>query len=164
MRKRRSMEWDKHLAYEIRQLCSDLELLYSVWPEMHGATPTMLPEGIAYFEALLVHCRNLLEFLIRGPVHDGAALSPADFGLHAYDYLAAATRFENAIAANADEVYGHICTYVSHLSKDRDLGIPYWELQPIAAILLQELGNFATAVEAAGGDLPLVRAALEECG
>lgn len=62
------MTWDKHLAYEIRQLCSDLDLLYEIWPAMHGATPSDPVEGVAYFEASLVHARNLIEFLVRGPV------------------------------------------------------------------------------------------------
>lgn len=85
------MEWDKHLAYEINELCRDLERLYESWPGMHGATPTPWerPEAVAYFEALLVHARNLIEFFVVGPVKHENALTPGDFGLVSHDRAAA---------------------------------------------------------------------------
>ena len=155
------MSYDQHLAYEIDQLRDDIDLLYRVWPAMHGATPTNLGPGIAFFEAALVHIRNLIEFLIRGPVDHPAALQPGDFGLSHYDYAAAAERFSDDMSEGVDETYGRICAYVSHLSKDRDLGVPYWELQPLADVLVEEANRFADAAAAAGHAVPEVRAALD---
>ena len=156
------MSAEEHLAYEVRQLRWDLERLYEVWRAMHGATPTQMVEGTAYFEAALIHARNLIEFLVRdGSTHDDA-LTVSDFGLTRYVYAEAARRFENDIGAPADDVYGRICTYVSHLSRARDLEVPSWELQPIEASLCDLVERFVEQVEAIGSELPLVREALVE--
>ena len=69
-------------------------------------------------------------------------------------------RFADGVGEDADETYGRICTYVSHLSKDRDLGVPYWELQPIANVLVEEANHFADAVEDTSHTVPEVSAAL----
>src|SRR5690349_19511189 len=111
-------------------MLDDLALLYRVWPAMHGATPSNLGEGIAYFEAALVHMRNLVEFLVRGPVEHEDSLHPGDFGLRHYDYQGARDRFTAELGEDVDTTYGRICTYVSHLSKARDRAVPSWELQP----------------------------------
>ena len=84
---------DHHLAYEIRCLCQDMDMLYRVWPEMNGATPSFLPEGTAYFEAALVHARNLTEFFVR-PNGDPETLSPSDFGLRRFSYEDSSHRFQ----------------------------------------------------------------------
>lgn len=155
------MSHEQHLAYEVRQLRLDLEKLYDVWPAMHGATPTQWVDGVAYFEAALVHVRNLIEFLIRGDPH-GDALAVGDFGLTHYDYLDAKARFEHDVGRSADEVYADICTYVSHLSKSRSLETPGWELQPIEASLCELVKLFADQVlDVTGVDLVEVRDALE---
>lgn len=153
---------EEHLAYEVRQLRWDLEKLYSVWNAMHGATPTRLLEGTAYFEAALVHARNLIEFLIHSDSPHQDALTPGDFGLGHYDHAAAAKRFEDEVGLSPDQVYSDICTYVSHLSRARSLGVPYWELQPIEAGLLALVEAFIDAVESQGRALSLVRDALTE--
>ncbi|HUP70313.1 MAG TPA: hypothetical protein VM142_10925 [Acidimicrobiales bacterium] len=156
------MTAEKHLAYEVRQLRWDLERLYKVWPAMHGATPTQMVEGTAYFEAALIHARNLIEFLVRdGSAHDDA-LTVRDFGLTRYDYADAARRFESDIGTSEDVVYSRICTYVSHLSRARDLTVPSWELQPIEASLCNLMQHFVEQVEAIGSEIPLVQKALVE--
>jgi hypothetical protein len=157
------MSLDDHLAYEIAQMCDDLDLLLEVWPAMHGATPSNLREGIAYFEAALVHMRNLIEFLVRGPPDHEDSLRPGDFGLSNYDYAAAQNRFSAAIPEGVEGTYGQICTYVSHLSKVRDRDVPSWDLQPLAATLVEEAKRFADAARDAGVELPEVRRALERC-
>lgn len=154
------MSADQHLAYEIDQMRDDLDLLYEVWPAMHGATPSNLGPGIAYFEAALVHMRNLLEFFVRGPVDHPDSLFPAEFGLAHYDYAAAEERFADGIGEAVDDTYGRICTYVSHLSTERDRGTPSWKLQPLADMLVEEATRFADAAEAVGCEMPQVRAAL----
>lgn len=154
------MSGDQHLAYELDQVREDLNLLYEVWPAMHGATPTHLGDGVAYFEAALVHMRNLLEFLVRGPANHVDSLLPGDFGIPHYNYYAAQQRFVESMGEDSDETYGRICTYVSHLSKARDYGVPSWGLQPLAATLLDEAARFADEAEAAGHAVPQVREAL----
>jgi hypothetical protein len=62
-----------------------------------------------------------------------------------------------------ETTYHRICTYVSHISKDRDLGVPSWELQPLVDVLLAEAHLFVDEVERDGGEVPEVRAALEGC-
>jgi hypothetical protein len=47
-----------------------------------------------------------------------------------------------------------ICTYVSHQSKDRDLGVPYWEPPPLADALVEEADRFADAAEAEATPFP----------
>lgn len=154
------MSHEEHLAYEVRQLRWDLERLYAVWPAMHGATPTRMQEGTAYFEAALIHARNLIEFLVRGHSPHDDALTPRDFGQTHYDYEIAARRFEEDIGVSAEDVYARICTYVSHLSRSRDVDTPGWELQPIEASLCDLVADFVDQVESAGAELPLVREAL----
>lgn len=156
------MPWDEHLAYEIDQMCNDMDLLYEYWVASHGATPTDLAEEARpYFEAALVHMRNLLELLVRCPTADPSALWPEDFGARDWDYEAAQHRFVNSMGEPVDYSYGRICSYVSHLSKDRDLGPPKWEPQPLRDVLLAEAQRFLDEVEANGGSLPGVRAILE---
>jgi hypothetical protein len=159
------VEWDKHLAYEIKELCRDLERLYESWPGIHGATPTPWerPDAVAYFEALLVHARNLIEFFIVGPVKHENALTPGDFGLANHNHDAARARFQNGVGEDVDDMYSMICTYVSHLSKARDFEAPYWPLQPLVETLVGEAELFAGAAAQVGHELPLTRAAIAEC-
>ncbi len=154
------MTAEEHLAYEVRQLRWDLDRLYETWPAMHGATPTQMVEGTAYFEAALIHARNLIEFLMHESSTHQDALTVHDFGLTRYDHAAAARTFQDDVGAAEDEVYGRICTYVSHLSRARDLGTPSWELQPIEASLCDLVERFVEQVEETGTTLPLVRDAL----
>lgn len=156
------MSAEKHLAYEIRQLRWDLERLYEVWPAMHGATPTNMVAGTAYFEAALVHARNLIEFLVRGNSPHPDAIMPKDFGLSRYDFDEAARRFAADMGVDADDVYQRICSYVSHLSSARDLETPSWELQPLEEVLCDLVERFITQVEESGDELPVVREALLE--
>jgi hypothetical protein len=155
--------WDEHLAYEVRELCSDLDLLHPIWPAMHGATPANLEEGTAFFEAALVHARNLLELLVRGPVANDDALTPEDFGIPAWSYAEAAERFEASLEESVEESYARICTYVSHLSRNREPGVPYWELQPLVDQLLEEAGRFVDDAESRGTELPQTRDSLLSC-
>ena len=159
------MDYDKHLAYEVHELCRDLDRLFEVWPELHGATPMPWeqPDAGAFFEALLVHVRNLIEFLVLGPVKHENALTPADFGLTSHNYDAARGRFADAVHEDVEDTYSMICTYVAHLSKARDWNPPYWPLQPLVDALVDELERFVAAAEARGRELPLTRAAIAEC-
>jgi hypothetical protein len=160
------MDWDKHLAYEINELCRDLDRLYESWPGMHGATPTPWerPEAVAYFEALLVHARNLIEFFVVGPVKHENALTPGDFGLGHHNYDAARARFRDGVGWNVEAMYSMICTYVSHLSKERDVELPYWPLQPLVETLTEEADLFTRAAEQIGNALPLTCAAIADAG
>lgn len=156
------MTYEDHLAYEVRQLRCDIERLYDAWPAMHGATPTRLGEGIAYFEASLLHARNLMEFLTRGSSPHADALTPEDFGIDYYDYAAASETFEQDFGSSADSAYSQICTYVSHLSRERDVGTPTWELQPLEQTLLALVRQFVTLCSDKGIELPSVQAALTD--
>jgi hypothetical protein len=156
------MSVEDHLAYEVRQLRWDLERLSAIWPAMHGATPTNMVEGTAYFEAALLHARNLIEFLLRGSSPHSDAITPRDFGLVHYDFDSAGRRFEDELGIAADVIYERICSYVSHLSRARDVGIPGWELQPLEAVLCDLVASFVADVEATGQTLHLVRDALAE--
>ena len=156
------MPWDEHLAYEIDQMCNDMDLLYDYWVASHGATPTDLAEEARpYFEAALVHMRNLLELFVRYPTADQMALWPADFGAPRWNYPEAQRRFEEELGEPVEHAYGRICSYVSHLSKDRDVGPPMWEPQPLRDLLLDEARRFLCEVQTEGGNLPLVAKILE---
>lgn len=150
------------IAYEVNELCSDLDRLFEAWPGMHGATPTpwVRPEAVAYFEALLVHARNLIEFFVVGSVKHEDALTPGDFGLANHNYDAARKRFHEGVGENVNATYSMICTYVSHLSKARDFEPPYWPLQPLVDTLVDEAERFASAAAQIGHELPLTCAAI----
>lgn len=142
-------------------MCNDMDLFYPHWRASHGATPTDLAEEARpYFEAALVHMRNLLELLVRGPTADPSALGPEDFGVPRWDYNAARARFETDMGEQVDVTYARICSYVSHLSKDRDMGTPLWEPQPLQELLLAESQRFLAEAERNGQRLPLVRVVL----
>lgn len=159
-----AVKWDKHLAYEINELCSGLDRLYESWPGMHGATPTPWdqPEAVAYFEALLIHARNLIEFFVVGPVKHEDALTPGDFGVSNHNHDEARARFHDGVGMDVDDMYSDICTYVSHLSKARDFEPPYWPLQPLVDTLVDEAVLFVDAAAQRGHELPLTRAAIAE--
>ena len=154
------MAVDKHLAYEVDQMCNCLDLLQEVWPAMHGTTPARMAEGTAYFEAALLHMRNLIEFLVRGHSASDDSIGPSDVGLPFYDYGPARSRFAEDMDEDVETTYGRICTYVSHLSRARTFGAPTWALQPLRDVLLDEMRRLAKAAEAAGYELPQVSAAL----
>jgi hypothetical protein len=117
----------------------------------------------AYFEALLVHARNLIEFFAVGPVKHDDALTPGDFGVANHNnYDDARERFQDGVG-DVDEMYSMICTFVSHLSKARDFEPPYWPLQPLVETLVDETERFTAAAALIGHDLPLTRAAIAAC-
>lgn len=154
------MAWDEHVAYEIETMCWARGLLEGKWEGLQGATPQGFEEGVLYFEALLMHARNLAEFFCKEPTHPDT-LRPTDCGLAAYDYGQPKVRFEAAIGEPFDDVYKRICTYVSHLSTKRDLGVPNWFPDDLVNALVAEATQFAGLVDAAGGNSARVRDAID---
>lgn len=156
------MAWDDHLSYEVESMCWARALLEGKWEGLHGATPQGFEEGVLYFEALLLHARNLVEFFYKQPGHPDT-LRPTDCGLAAYDYAVPTARFEAAIGEPLADMYGRICTYVSHLSTERDLGVPSWYPDQLVGALIAEAAVFAEAVDAAGGSSVQLREAIAHC-
>jgi hypothetical protein len=45
-------------------MCDDMDLLYEYWIVSYGAPTDLAEEARAYFEAALVHMRNLQELFV----------------------------------------------------------------------------------------------------
>lgn len=78
--------------------------------------------SVVPFEAALIHLRNLMEFLLRSP-HDfthPATLQPEHFGVMNHPDADARHRFEDWRGKDPDDLFADICTFVSHLSVNRE--------------------------------------------
>lgn len=60
-------------------------------------------------------------------------------------------------------MYGRICTYVSHLSTKRDLGVPNWYPDQLVGALIAAAKLSAGAVAAAGGSSVQLQEAIAHC-